>query len=107
MQRKGNHRQSVGRNIALFLKSIKRNCLPYIKSKGKISRVITYERIYGKLDAIPEDSTGPIPDALRTKQKDIRNNTKKILAYFTEAGYIAGYTELKKKGKAHGVEIKI
>ena len=90
----------------LLLKDI--NAMKSDKGKGKISRVITYERIYGKLDAVPEEnSTGPIPDALRTKQKDIRTNTKKILAYFTEAGYIAGYTELKKRGKVHGVEIKL
>lgn len=90
----------------LLLKDI--NAMKSDKSKSKISKIITYERIYGKLDAIPApDNTGPIPDALRTKQKDIRNNTKKILDYFIEAGHIAGYEELKKRGKLHGVEIKL
>ena len=73
-----------------------------MKSNPNLSKTIVYDTVYSQIE-VKAASDG----ALRKKKSKVRDHVKKILDYWKQEEFIAGYVENKRGTRIHSVTIRL
>lgn len=73
-----------------------------MKSSPNLSKTILYDKVYSQIE-VKAASDG----ALRKKKSKVRDHVKKILDYWKQEEFIAGYVENKRGTRIHSVTIRL
>jgi hypothetical protein len=73
-----------------------------MKGSSNLSKTIVYETVYNQIDI-----TAASDGALRKKKSKVRDQVKKILDYWKQEGFIAGYVENKRGARIYSVTIRL
>ena len=73
-----------------------------MKSSPNLSKTIVYDTVYSQIE-VKAASDG----ALRKKKSKVRDHVKKILDYWKQEEFIAGYVENKRGTRIHSVTIRL
>ncbi len=73
-----------------------------MKGSSNLSKTIVYDTVYNQIDV-----KAASPGALRKKKSKVRDQIKKILDYWKQEEFIAGYVENKRGKRIYSVTIRL
>ena len=73
-----------------------------MKGSSNLSKTIVYDTVYNQIEV-----TAASDGALRKKKSKVRDQVKKILDYWKQEEFIAGYVENKRGTRIYSVTIRL